>query len=152
MTLPPFLLNRRDRSRHRRRGSDYLVKPAIVTNPLYVSNSAQSSPGNARSLAVGRRVEDQTMSRQGDFRITGRPGATVLRFMPLSEAARAFVDANVELEPSRWHEGSFAVEDRFARDFVGLLTEEGFDVLECRAMLRGQRNDGHWPCRHGVKS
>jgi hypothetical protein len=68
------------------------------------------------------------MSHQGDFRITGRPGATVLRFMPLSEAARAFVDANVELEPSRWHEGSFAVEDRFARDLVGLLTEEGFDV------------------------
>jgi hypothetical protein len=35
---------------------------------------------------------------------------------------------------------------------VGLLTEEGFDVSECRATLKGQRNEGHWPCRHGVKS
>jgi hypothetical protein len=45
---------------------------------------------------------------------------------------RIFVDANVKLEPSRWHEGSFAVEDRFARDLTDLLTEEGFDVLDER--------------------
>jgi len=44
------------------------------------------------------------MSRQVDFRVTGRPGATVFRFLPLSEAARIFVDANVKLEPSQWHE------------------------------------------------
>ena len=74
------------------------------------------------------RLEDQRMSRQVDFRVTGRPGATVFRFLPLSEAARIFVDANVKLEPSQWHEGSFAVEDRFARDLAALLTEEGFDV------------------------
>ena len=78
------------------------------------------------------------MSRQVDFRVTGRPGATVLRFMPLSEAARTFVDANVELEPSQWHEGSFAVEDRFARDLANLLTKEGFDVSDGRAMVDGK--------------
>ena len=70
------------------------------------------------------------MSHQVDFCVTGHPGATVLRFMPLSEAARTFVDANVELEPSQWHKGSFAVEHRFARDLADLLTEEGFDVLD----------------------
>ncbi|MGO8844087.1 MAG: hypothetical protein ACLQFI_01785 [Methylocella sp.] len=70
------------------------------------------------------------MSRQVDFRVTGRPGATVFRFLPLSEAARIFVDANIKLEPSQWHEGSFAVEDRFARDLAALLTEEGFDVSD----------------------
>jgi len=43
------------------------------------------------------------MNHQVDFRVTGRPGATVLRFMPLSEAARTFVEANVELEPWQWY-------------------------------------------------
>lgn len=52
--------------------------------------------------------------------------------MPLSEAARTFVDANVELEPSQWRERSFVVEDRFARDLADLLTEEGFDVSDGR--------------------
>jgi hypothetical protein len=75
------------------------------------------------------------MSRQVDFRVTGRPGGTVLRFMPLSEAARTFVDANVELEPRQRHEGSFAVEDRFARDLAVLLTEQGFDVSYGRAIV-----------------
>jgi hypothetical protein len=78
------------------------------------------------------------MNHQVDFRVTGRPGATVLRFMPLSEAARTFVDANVELEPSQWREGSFAVEDRFARDLADLLTKEGFDVSDGRAMVDGK--------------
>lgn len=83
------------------------------------------------------------MSRQVDFRVTGRPGATVFRFLPLSEAARIFVDANVKLVVSQWHEGSVAVEDRFARDLVDLLTEaaslcwtnsRNIDLLACRAM------------------
>ena len=78
------------------------------------------------------------MSHQVDFCVTGHPGATVLRFMPLSEAARTFVDANVELEPSQWHEGSFAVEDRFARDLANLLTEEGFDVSDGRGTIEGK--------------
>jgi len=51
--------------------------------------------------------------------------------------ARTFVDANVKLEPSQWHEGSFAVEDRFARDLADLLTEEGFDVSDGRTTLEG---------------
>jgi hypothetical protein len=38
------------------------------------------------------------MSHHVDVRVTGRPGATVWRFMPLLEAARTFVDVNVELE------------------------------------------------------
>ncbi len=75
------------------------------------------------------------MSRQMDFRVKGRPGTSVLRFMPLSEAARTFVDANVELEPWQWHEGSFAVEDRFAKDLAALLTEQGFDVSDGRAVV-----------------
>jgi hypothetical protein len=75
------------------------------------------------------------MSHQVDFRVTGRPGATVFRFMPLSEAARAFVAANIELEPSQWHAGSFAVEDRFARDLADRLTEEGFDVSDGRTTV-----------------
>jgi len=83
------------------------------------------------------------MSRQVDFRVTGRPGATVFRFLPLSEAARIFVDANIKLEPSQWHEGSFAVEDRFARDLAALLTKKAsmcrtysrnIDLLAGRAM------------------
>ncbi len=78
------------------------------------------------------------MNHQVDFRVTGRPGATVLRFMPLSEAARTFVEANVELEPWQWLEGSFAVKDRFARDLAVLLTEEGFDVSDGRAMVDGK--------------
>jgi predicted alpha/beta hydrolase len=41
-------------------------------------------------------------------------------------------ESEVKLEPSQWHEGSFAVENRFARDLADLLTEEGFDVLEER--------------------
>jgi len=70
------------------------------------------------------------MNRQVDFRVTGPVGATVVRFLPLSEAARIFVDANVKLGPSQWHEGSFAVEDSFARDLADLLTEEGLDVSD----------------------
>ena len=69
----------------------------------------------------------------------GRPGATVLRFLPLSEAARIFVDANVKLEPSQWHDGSFAIEDRIARDLADRLTEEGFDVSDGRASAEANR-------------
>jgi hypothetical protein len=83
-------------------------------------------------------LEDQTMSQQVDFRVTGRPGATVWRFMPLTEAARTFVDANVELEPSQWHEGFFAVEHCFARDLADLLTEEGFNLSDGRGTVEGK--------------
>ena len=83
-------------------------------------------------------LEDQTMSHHVDFRVTGRPGAKVLRFTPFSEAARTFVDANVELEPSQWRKDSFAVEHRFARDLADLLTEEGFDVWDGRAIVDGK--------------
>ena len=89
------------------------------------------------------RLEDQIMSHQGDFRVTGRPGAKVLRFTPFSEAARTFVDANVELKPSQWHKGSFSVEHRFARDLADLLTDEGFDVWDGRATGDGKYRG--WP-------
>jgi hypothetical protein len=91
----------------------------------------------AQFRALTPRVEDQTMSRQVDFRVTGRRGATVLRFIPLSDAARTFVDANVALGPSQWHDGSFAVEDRFARDLADLLNGEGFDVSDGCATPEG---------------
>jgi hypothetical protein len=78
------------------------------------------------------------MSHRVDFHVTGRPGATVWRFMPLTEAARTFVDANVELEPSQWHKGFLAVEQCFARDLADLLTEEGFDVSDDRGTVEGK--------------
>jgi len=53
---------------------------------------------------------------------------------------------HIKLEPSQWHEGSFAVEDRFARDLAALLTEEGFDCVDvqpqsltyCRRAMQGR--------------
>jgi hypothetical protein len=78
------------------------------------------------------------MSCPVDFRVTGRAGATVSRFMPLSESTRTFVDANVELEPWQSHERSFAVEARVARTLADILTEQGFDVSDGRAMVDGK--------------
>jgi hypothetical protein len=58
--------------------------------------------------------------------------------MPLSESTRTFADTNVELEPWQSHERSFAVEDRVARDLADILTEQGFDVSDGRAMVDGK--------------
>ena len=75
------------------------------------------------------------MTKLPDFRVLGNPFGSVVQVVPLSEAARDWVNENVSLED--WQDASaFSCETRFAGDllegmrFAGFNIRLGFDSYE----------------------
>jgi hypothetical protein len=65
-----------------------------------------------------------------DFRIEDQ--GTIVLVTPLTEGAREWVDANVQLEGWQWLGGSFAVDHRMAQALIDGIEDEGFAVRRGR--------------------
>ena len=51
---------------------------------------------------------------------------SIVSILPVSAAARDWLDANIVAEPWQWVDGAVAVDPRCARDIVAELIDAGF--------------------------
>ena len=61
-----------------------------------------------------------------DFRIENH--GSIIAITPMSEAARAWVNENLQTEPWQWLGGSLCVDWRMAEPIFAALNEVGFTV------------------------
>lgn len=81
------------------------------------TNSIEGESSHQRPLGVA------------DFHVVAEPMSTVWTFTPKSEAAKAFVEDNVDVpDYMQLGNGAFAADHRMAKDLVEALKDNGFEV------------------------
>ena len=53
---------------------------------------------------------------------------SIVSILPVSAAAREWLDANLVAEPWQWLDGAVAVDHRCARDIIAALADAGFAI------------------------
>jgi hypothetical protein len=53
---------------------------------------------------------------------------SIVSILPVSAAAREWLDANIMSEPWQWLGGAIAVDPRCARDIIAALADTGFAI------------------------
>lgn len=68
------------------------------------------------------------MAKKTKVDVTVNDAGSIVQFTPISNAAKAWFNDNVQSESWQWLGNALGVDHRYAEDLIGGLIAEGFEV------------------------